>query len=130
MGIHRKIRTRRAKIKKVNFLASPREGVRRGNFSRVTILHIISTLRPGPPVGAGRSLCRDPSFLEAGLTLPLVNPPIERGLLSNSFLAFLRLRASRPLDTCEHTIGMNIVLLEQLRTRIRPLDTCNSTQGP
>ena len=44
MGIHRKIRTRRAKIKKVNFLASPREGVRRGNFSRVTLLHIISTL--------------------------------------------------------------------------------------
>ena len=59
MGIHRKIRTRRAKIKKVNFLASPREGVRRGNFSRVTVLHIISTLRT---VKALRVILRNLNF--------------------------------------------------------------------
>ena len=94
MGIHRKIRTRRAKIKKVNFLASPREGVRRGNFSRVPLLYIISTLitrlrllrlRRSP-------LARSP---QPELTLPLVNPPIEPGPLSNLFWPFSRSRASR-----------------------------------
>ena len=50
------------------------------------------------PVAATRFLFRDPS-LQSGLTLPLVNPPIERGLLSNSFLAFLRLRASLGVQT-------------------------------
>ena len=38
-------------------------------------------LEPGSAVGAGRSLYREPSTLEAVLTLPLVNPPISRGLL-------------------------------------------------
>ena len=67
----------------------------------VVVLYIISTIRPGSAVGAGRSLYREPSTLEKVLTLPLVNPPISRGLLSNSLLAFLRLRAvveKRPLD--------------------------------
>ena len=58
-------------------------------ISPAGVLHILSTLRPGFAVGAGRSLCREPSTPEAGLTLPLVNPPIERGLLSNSFLGLL-----------------------------------------
>ena len=51
----------------------------------VAELYIISTIRPGSAVGAGRSLYREPSTLEAILTLPLVNPPISRGLLSNLF---------------------------------------------
>ena len=61
----------------------------------VAVLYIISTIRPGSAVGAGRSLYREPSTLEKVLTLPLVNPPISRGLLSTSLLAILRLRASR-----------------------------------
>ena len=48
--------------------------------------------RPGPSVvAATRFLYRDLS-LQSGLTLPLANPPIERGLLSNLFFAFSRSR--------------------------------------
>ena len=50
-------------------------------ISLVALLYIVSTIRPGSAVGAGRSLYREPSFSVTDLTLPLVNPPRSRGLI-------------------------------------------------
>ena len=54
-------------------------------ISRVVVLHIISILVPNSIVAAARTLFRESSSLLSVLTLPFVNPPIERGLLSNLF---------------------------------------------
>ena len=76
--------------------------------SRIVLyIYILSTVETGPSVvAATRFLFRDPS-LQSGLALPLANPPIERGLLSNLFFAFSRSRASRggptaTADTSHH----------------------------
>jgi hypothetical protein len=72
-------------MRKVHFEARQTGGGFREHSSDVAELLIISTVYTGlPRRGCAELFVGIPLFFYADLTLPLVNPPIERGLLSNS----------------------------------------------
>ena len=77
-------------MRNVHFEARQTGGGFRKLISSAAELYIISTVYTGlPRRGCAELFVGIPLFFYADLTLPLVNPPIERGLLSNSFLSLL-----------------------------------------